>query len=53
MPALTRAKHAVNSLNAKDIVELKANRQPAVIIKFILDTVCIFFQAKLMPVVVV
>lgn len=53
MPALQRAKVAVASLNSKDIVELKANRNPAVIIKFILDTVCIFFQGKLLPIIVV
>jgi hypothetical protein len=44
---------AVTSLNSKDIVELKANRNPAVIIKFILDTVCVFFQGKLLPIIVV
>jgi hypothetical protein len=53
MPALNKAKVAVSSLQSKDIVELKANRNPAVIIKFILDTVVVFFQAKLLPIIIV
>jgi hypothetical protein len=43
MPALQRAQVMVSTLNSKDIVELKANKNPANIIKFILDTVTIFF----------
>ena len=43
MPALTRAKVMVANLSAKDIVELKANRNPAIIIKLIMDTVAVFF----------
>jgi len=53
MPALQRAKVMVATLNSKDIVELKANKNPANIIRFILDTVCIFFQAKILPIIIV
>lgn len=53
MPALQRAQVAVTSLNSKDIVELKSNRNPAVIIKYILDTVVVFFGQKLLPIIIV
>lgn len=53
MPALQKAKVMVSTLSSKDIVELKANKNPANIIKFILDTVSIFFQAKILPIIIV
>lgn len=47
MPALLAAEKAVASLRASDIVELKTNRNPGDIIKYIMDSVAIFFQGKL------
>ena len=43
MPALRRAQKAVDSLDPKDIVEMKANRNPLDIIRYILDAVAIYF----------
>lgn len=50
MPALLAAEKAVSGLRPSDIVELKTNRNPGDIIKYILDSVCIFFQGKLAPI---
>ena len=52
LPALKRAQEAVDSIDPKDIVELKANRAPLDIIKFIFDSVLVFFQAKLVPITI-
>jgi len=52
MPALLAAEKAVASLKAADIVELKTNRNPGDIIKYILDSVVIFFQGKLSPITI-
>ena len=43
MPALKRAQAAVDSLDNKDIVEMKTNRNPLDIIKYILDACAIYF----------
>lgn len=43
LPALDRAYRAVNELKPSDIVELKTNKKPGAIIKYILDSVCVFF----------
>jgi dynein heavy chain len=43
MPALVRAQEAVEGIEAKDIVEMKANKAPLDIIKYIMDSVCVFF----------
>jgi len=43
MPALMAAEKAVASLKASDIVEMKTNKNPGDIIKYILDSVTIFF----------
>ena len=50
MPALERAQKAVSELKASDIVEMKANRNPLDIIRYIMDSVVIFFQGKLIPI---
>ena len=42
MPALLAADSAVASLSPKDIVDLKANKNPMPLIKYIMDTVAIF-----------
>lgn len=52
LPALQAAQDAVNSLESKDIVEMKTNRNPLDIIKYILDSVSVFFQGKLANVVI-
>jgi len=43
MPALLAAEKAVANLKPSDIVELKTNRNPGDIIKYIMDSVTIFF----------
>lgn len=43
MPALNRAQKAVDSLNKNDVNEMKANKKPIDIIKYIMDVICIFF----------
>ena len=43
MPALNRAKAAVESLEAKDINEMKANKNPMDIIRYIFDAIAILF----------
>lgn len=43
MPALIRAQKAVDSLNKNDVNEMKANKKPLDIIKYIMDVICIFF----------
>lgn len=53
MPALAAAQNAVNNLKPGDIVELKSNRNPAIIIKYILDTVTVFFNGKLVPITII
>jgi len=40
----------VDSLESKDIVEMKANRNPLDIIRYILDAVAIYFQQKIDPI---
>lgn len=50
MPALRRAEEAVSSLQGKDIVEMKTNKNPTDILKYIFDLVCVYFQSKLVPV---
>lgn len=50
LPALARAQKAVDSLDNKDIVEMKANRNPLDIIRYILDAVAIYFQVKVDPI---
>ena len=40
----------MDSLNPADIVEMKTNRNPLDIIKFIMDAVVIFFNGKLVPI---
>lgn len=40
-------------MKPQDIVELKSNRNPAIIIKYIMDTVTVFFQGKLIPIVII
>jgi len=50
MPALNRAKVAVESLEAKDINEMKANRNPMDIIRYIFDAIAILFQNKIDPI---
>jgi len=53
MPALRRAQAAVDSLDNKDIVEMKTNRNPLDIIKYILDACAIYFQVKIDPIKIV
>ncbi len=43
IPALRRAQESVDSIDSKDITELKANRNPLEIIKYIFDAVLVFF----------
>jgi len=43
MPALKAAEVAVASLKAADIVEMKSNKNPNAILKYIMDSVNIFF----------
>lgn len=43
MPALIRAQKAVDDLTQADVVELKSNKAPADVIKYIIDSVVIFF----------
>jgi dynein heavy chain len=50
LPALEAADEAVRQLEKKDIDDLKANRNPMVLIKYIMDCVGIFFKSKLAPV---
>ena len=50
MPALIRAQEAVDSLDKKDIDEMKAMKKLQDIMKVIIDSVVIFFQGKLVPV---
>lgn len=50
MPALERAQRAVSELKPSDIVEMKTNRNPLDIIKYIMDSVVVFFQGKLIPI---
>jgi hypothetical protein len=50
MPALIRAKEAVENLKASDIVEMKANKNPLDIIKYIMDSVVVFCGGKLNPI---
>jgi len=47
LPALQKAQSAVDNLDPKDIQEMKANNKPHIIIKYILDSVGIFFHQKL------
>jgi dynein heavy chain len=47
---LDRAQRAVSELKPSDIVEMKTNKNPGPIIKYIMDSVCVFFQAKLVPI---
>lgn len=53
LPALEAAQNAVNNLKPQDIVELKSNRNPAIIIKYIMDTVTVFFNGKLLPITII
>ena len=50
MPALLAADQAVRELEKKDIDDLKANKNPMTIIKYIMDAVAVFFKEKLLPV---
>lgn len=50
LPALRNAQEAVDNLNPSDIVEMKTNKNPKDIIKYIMDSVVIFFQGKLVPI---
>ena len=50
LPAQKRAVEAVENMDPKDIVELKANRAPLDIIKYIFDSVLVFFGSKLVPI---
>jgi dynein heavy chain, axonemal len=52
LPALKRAQDAVDNLKQSDIVEMKSNRSPLDIIKYIMDVVLVFFQVKLNPITV-
>lgn len=47
LPALEAADEAVRQLEKKDIDDLKANRNPMVLIKYIMDCVAIFFKRPL------
>lgn len=49
---MKRAQDAVDSLTSADIVEMKTNKTPLDIIKYILDSVCVLFGAKLLPVTI-
>lgn len=53
MPALKRAQEAVDSLTAADIVEMKSNKNPLDILKYIMDAVLVFFGAKMYPIIIV
>jgi hypothetical protein len=50
LPFLERAKNAANSIQPKDITELKGLKQPAEICRLILDAVHVLFQKPLVPV---
>lgn len=50
MPALKAAQSAVDNLDPKDIQEMKANNKPSLILKYILESVGIFFITRLGPV---
>ncbi len=53
MPALQRAQAAVASIQAKDITEMKTNRNPAEVIKYVMDVVMIYFGDKVQPITIV
>ena len=40
----------MDSIESRDIVELKTGRRPLDIIKYILDSVLVLFKAKLVPI---
>lgn len=48
---MIRAQQAVDSLDNKMIIEIKNLKRTPPIIEIIMDAVCIFFQAKVNPVV--
>lgn len=50
LPYLEKAKMAANSIQPKDITELKGLKQPAEICRLILDAVHVLFQKPLIPV---
>jgi len=50
LPALERAKSAVNSIKQPDIVELKGTRNATDTTRLIFDTVNLLFQETLVPV---
>ncbi|KAL4479549.1 hypothetical protein ABPG72_018535, partial [Tetrahymena utriculariae] len=50
LPALRCAQEAVDSIEQKDIVELKCGKKPLDIIKYILDTVLILLKKNLIPI---
>lgn len=50
MPALIRAQEAVDSLDKKDIDEMKAMKNLMDIMKAIIDTIVIYFMGKLLPI---
>jgi dynein heavy chain len=52
LPALKRAQEAVDSIDQRDITEMKANRNPLDVIRYIMDSVVVFFGAKLAPIVI-
>lgn len=52
MPALIRAQQAVDDLKAADIVEMKTNKNPGDVIKYIMDSVVIFCGGKLNPIII-
>ena len=47
LPAQQRAINAVNSLDSKDIFELKTQKQTHELLKYIMDVVMIFSQLKI------
>lgn len=53
LPALKRAQEAVDGIQAADVNEVKSNRNPNELIKYIFDAIVIFFQSKLLPITIV
>jgi hypothetical protein len=42
----------VDSIDQRDITEMKANRSPLDVIRYIMDSVVVFFGAKLIPIII-
>lgn len=46
MPAMEAAQNALKALNKADINELKAFQKPPALVRFVMEPICILFNAK-------